>query len=332
MSVTTSYRRPLAKYWEDRTVTVADVRYMIAELDPVENDAEITHLSLEVIVPPFMAEAAVNAGTARGMIHPAEAKVGYRDGTGDGLVRPHERSVDTLAFFGLFMREGHRSETAQAVFDRVQQVHHDVRGVTNTLQLHILGLLIAEPDRYVRDLGSPEFFSAKEREARYNFWRGVGTGMGLTGIPDSYDEMVAWVDEFEQRTFKPSEEARLLYQGMMRGFAGWFPGNNHFLSQQFMTAGLSPMTRQAVSAPKLLPGFHKALSVVLRAEKPTASIRKVNLSDTWVSQFSRLGEHPDLAKLGYQHDPTKDKRYLEAGDPADGYRYTVANGLESAKR
>ncbi|WP_158056868.1 oxygenase MpaB family protein [Saccharomonospora sp. CUA-673] len=323
-------RQPLAEYWEDRTMSVADVRKLITELDPVDNDVEITHLSLEVVVPPMFAHAAFTGGTARGMIHPAEATVGYRKGTGDGIVRPHHRDNDTLAFFGLFMREGYRSDAAQAVFDRVQQIHHDVNGLHNDLQLHILGLLTFEPDRYVEGLGAPGFFTDREKYARYNFWKGVGTGMGITDIPGSYHEFQLWVEDFERRTFKPSKAAREIYRGQTRSFSRYFPGPTRILAPHVLTAGLSPMTKQAVDADPAWPGVHKALCAGMAAMRGTERFRKTNLSRTWVSQFSRLGENPDIHALGYQHDVTSDRRYQKAGPAEAGYRYTVARGLESA--
>ncbi|WP_181063444.1 oxygenase MpaB family protein [Nocardia nova] len=308
------------------------MRKLIEQLDPVEDDAEITHLSLEVIVPPMFGHAAYAAGTARGMTHPAEAVVGYRGGRGDQIVRPEHRDRDTLTFFGMFMREGHRSARAQEIFDRVQQIHHDVRGVGNDLQLHVLGLLIFEPQRWVSDLGMPGWFSEKENLARFHFWQGVGRGMGLQQIPQDYDEFRQWVDEFEQEHFAPTPEARAVYRKQVEGFARWFPGPTKVLAHQTLSAGLSRMTRRVVDSGPVNPAFTLALAAGLRAYRATEPVRRVNLSRTWVGEFSRLGADPDLADLGYQHDVTSDPRYQRAGDPAKGYRYSVARGLESGGR
>lgn len=326
MPAPTSQRLPRSEFWADKSMTVSAVRQLIDELDPVEHDTEITHLSLEVMTPAVFAMLAVNGGTARGMIHPAEALVGYRNGTGDGMVRPLHRSADTMAFFGLFMREGYRSDAAQAVFDRVQQIHHDVHALNNDLQLHILGLLVTEADRLVEDLGHASFFSEKERQARYNFWRGVGAGMGIHSIPGSYDELRAWVDAFEAKHHKPSEAARLIYRKQQEVARHYLP----VVGGQVQTATLSQLTKQAVSAPRVAPGVKAAVSAVLWAVRATEGVRRVNLSTTWVTSFSRLGENPDIHKLGYQHDQAADKRYQKVGNPADGYRYTVAQGLQSA--
>lgn len=322
---------PAAEFWADRTMTVASVRKLIEGLDPVEHDTEITHLSLEVVVPPFFAELAVNAGTARGMVHPAEAAVGYRKGTGDGIVRPVHRSVDTMAFFGLFLREGYRGERAQQIFDRVQQIHHDTRGLHNDLQLHVLGLLVGEADRLVAAIGHKDFFTEKERTARYNFWRGVGTGMGLRDIPGSYAEIMAWVDEFEAEHLKYSEAAHLIFKNQVKLVERYFPGPTKFLAGQAFIAACSDRTRTAVGARRILPGAVAPMTAAFAAMRASERVRRVNLSNSWVRSFSRLGDEPDIHRLGYQHDPANDKRYLNAGDSSDGYTYTVADGLQSAR-
>lgn len=334
----TGFRRPRQEFWEDRVVTVAEVRRMIADLDPVENDAEITHLSLEVIVPAIAAHAAYASGTARGMIHPAEAYAGHRGGTGEQLTNPDHRDRDTLTYFGMFFREGHRSAYAQRLFDRVQQIHHDVKGVSNDTQVHILGLLVFEPDQWIDRIGGRDWFSENEKQARYSLWKGVGEGMGLTGIPDSYDAFVEWVAAFERKHFKPTPEAAELYRGQIEGFSRWFPGPkpvSRRAAGQMLTAGLSDLTKQAVDAPYVAPGVRQVWANGIRVMRAAEHVRKVNLSDTWISKFSRYGatipHDTDLQKVGYQHDMASDPRYLKAGDPRHGYTFTVQDGVRSAR-
>ncbi|MCQ4118139.1 oxygenase MpaB family protein [Rhodococcus tibetensis] len=332
LPATSQFRQPRAEFWADRRLTVTEVRKLIEKLDPLEDDAEITHLSLEVLVPPMMAHAVYASGTARGMTHPAEAVVGYRGGRGDQILRPEHRDRDTLTFFGLFMREGHRSARAQEIFDRVQQIHHDVRGVGNDLQLHVLGLLIFEPERWVSDLGMPGWFTERENLARFHFWQGVGRGMGLKQIPQGYDEFRQWIDDFEREHAKPTFEAQAVYRKQVEGFARWFPGPSKILAHQTLSAGLNRMTRSVVDSGPVNPAVPLALSAGIRAYKAADSVRRVNLSRTWVGEFSRIGTDPNLARLGYQHDMTADPRYRRVGDPSKSYRFTVARGVESGGR
>ncbi len=56
---------PLQQCWEARKVTGTEVMRMIDELDPVEHATEITHLSMEVLVPPIFAYLGYAAGFAR---------------------------------------------------------------------------------------------------------------------------------------------------------------------------------------------------------------------------------------------------------------------------
>ncbi|KQU50521.1 hypothetical protein ASG84_26040 [Rhodococcus sp. Leaf278] len=116
----TEPRYPLARYWESRRVSGAEVHRMIDVLDPVD-DVEITHLSMEVLTPPLFAYLGCASGFARTLGNPATADRAWRIGTGDQILKSAQRDLDTLTFFGEFIRRGHRSPEAQAVFNRIQR-------------------------------------------------------------------------------------------------------------------------------------------------------------------------------------------------------------------
>lgn len=323
-------RRPTL--WADRHMTVKGVRELIATLDPVTDCAAITHLSLEVATPSFFSQMVYLAGAIRGLSHRGEAAVGYRGGKGDQLRDPDGRDRDTLTFFGLLYKYGPESAEVRAVVDRIQQIHHDVKGVSVELQLHILALMMVEQERWVRDLGQPDWFSATENQARFHLWSQIGTLMGLPTIWSSYEEVEPWVVAWEAENVEPTFEAQQLFHRGTGGFERWFPLPGRLrtaAAKQVMTVGLGEQTRDVVAAPKVVPGLEFTMRRFLDVAKAIEPVRRVNLSHTWVSRFSRIGDEPDLASLGYQHDVAGDGRYLRKGDPKDGYRYTVERGVES---
>lgn len=150
-------------------------------LDPIDHDVEITHLSMDVLIPPLFAYMAYTSGFARTLGNPAVANRIWREGAGDQIRTPVRRDRDTLTFFGEFMRRGHRSPQAQAVFDRVQDIHRQVKGVGNETQVHVLGMLIFDPERFAKAVGH-RWFTDKENDARFNFWLGVARGMRLRDV------------------------------------------------------------------------------------------------------------------------------------------------------
>jgi hypothetical protein len=93
---------------------------MIGRLDPLADDADITHLTMEVLTPPFMAHLGYASGAARTVASPRIAERATRQGTGDQLVRPRARNVDTLTFFSELFRFGHRSPEGIAASARIQ--------------------------------------------------------------------------------------------------------------------------------------------------------------------------------------------------------------------
>ena len=321
------HRHP--ELWANRTLTVRQARRLIDDLDPEQDCAEITHISLEVMTPPLFSHMAYASGFARGTTHPAEARAVHR---GAGYLHaPVNRDRDTMTFFGLLHRYGPHSPELQELADRIQQIHHDVRGVGNQLQLHILGLMMYEPERWARDLGLPDYFTDREHQARYHLWKAIGTRMGIRGIWDSYGEVEPWILAFEEKHGARSSEGVEIYRGQIRGFEKYFPRPLRFLAGPVLTAGLPVSARDHLDAPRVPVLVDKAMRAVATVVRLTEPVRPVNLSSTWVRDFSRMGDDPDISRMGYQHDTSSDPRYAKVAAAGEGHRFTVAEGLQPGR-
>ncbi|AWT26612.1 hypothetical protein Csp1_18360 [Corynebacterium provencense] len=193
-----------------------------------------------------------------------------------------------------------------------QQRHHDVRGVGNQLQLHILGLMMYEPERWARDLGLPDYFTDREHQARYHLWKAIGTRMGIRGIWDSYGEVEPWILAFEEKHGARSSEGVEIYRGQIRGFEKYFPRPLRFLAGPVLTAGLPVSARDHLDAPRVPVLVDKAMRAVATVVRLTEPVRPVNLSSTWVRDFSRMGDDPDISRMGYQHDTSSDPPLRES--------------------
>ncbi|QTJ67253.1 DUF2236 domain-containing protein [Rhodococcus sp. ZPP] len=297
----TTPANPLPQYWEPRRASGAQIMRMIDSLDPIDHDVEITHLSMDVLIPPLFAYMAYTSGFARTLGNPAVANRIWREGAGDQIRTPVRRDRDTLTFFGEFMRRGHRSPQAQAVFDRVQDIHRQVKGVGNETQVHVLGMLIFDPERFAKAVGH-RWFTDKENDARFNFWLGVARGMRLRDVPETRAEFLDWIDDYERRTFTPTIAAAESFKGQLRGISAYVPRPLRPAIRHLVIDTLKPEVRDllGVSAPR--PVHRPALRAAVRALRTVRPIDRFRLDRTWVNSFSRVGPDPDFDTIGYQAD------------------------------
>jgi hypothetical protein len=289
---------PQAEFWAPRRKLGRGVRQMIAELDPEDNDAEITHLSLEVLTPPIMGHIGYASAAARTVAVPHVAKQIFREGTGDQIVRPRQRDADTLTFFGELMRRGHRSAEGVAACERIQRIHRAVGGVRNEDQIYTLSVMISFAEHLALAMGGSPY-SDVENHARRSFWLGVGRAMCVRNVPDTQAELQAWTEEYEARHFQPSPEAHAVGDAHIRAIEHWFPGPSKRLARSIFLSTLDERVAECLG----YKPTDKPLATLMRSAWSSFSvvtpIRPVRLDSSWVKSFSRLGPDPDLDRIGY---------------------------------
>lgn len=290
---------PLQQYYEARRASGFEVKQMIEELDPVDNAVEITHLSMEVLTPPLLGYLGYSAGFARTLGNPAVAHRIWRNGEGDQIVASARRDVDTLAFFGLFMRYGFGTDKAQGIYDRVQDIHRTVKGIGNETQVHVLGMLIFDQERFAKNYGH-EWFSDKENEARFHFWVGVGKAMRLKDVPETREEFLTWIDNYEKRWFEPSEAAHESFKGLINGVSEYVPLPLRPAVRELLIEGTSAEVRELCLFDNPLPVGKFAMNPIVKVLATARLGAFHRLDASWVTSFSRLGEDPDISAMGYQ--------------------------------
>ncbi|HEY3829084.1 MAG TPA: oxygenase MpaB family protein [Solirubrobacteraceae bacterium] len=270
---------------------------IIASLDPERDDAEITHLSLEVLMPPMLAHIGYASAGARTVAVPRVAERILRAGAGDQVVRPRARDADTLTFFGELMRRGHRSTAGLAACERIQMIHRSVGGVLNEDQVYTLCMLAFFGERLAKTLGQ-SFYTDVENDARRNFWLGVARGMRLRAVPDTPAELVAWMEDYESRHFAFAPECHAAAEAHIRGVEGWFPGPLRPLARVVVVATMDDRLRDCLGYESPSPAILIALRTAWRSLVLSTPVRPVRLDSSWVKSFSRLGPNPDLEHIG----------------------------------
>lgn len=198
-------------------------RREIDRLDPTRDARRIAHLSFEVrygapvFVHPLFAMA-----FARQVAVPDIADVLYRNGKGIILQQTAKRNDDTLVFFGLLFRHLGTPE-GDRIAARIRRIH-DRFEISNDLNLYTLASLACLPRRVSVQFAGKELLSPKENAALYQFWVEVAAHLGIRGIPQTPDELLAWMLEYEQSEFQHTPGGRAVTLALAREFAErWFP-------------------------------------------------------------------------------------------------------------
>jgi hypothetical protein len=271
---------------------------MIADLDPEDNDAEITHLSQEVLTPPIMTHIGYVSSAARTVAVPRVARRIFRAGKGDQIVDPWQRDADTLTFFGELMRRGHRSVEGAAACERIQQIHRAVGAIRNEDQIYTLSLMISFGEHLADTMGH-SFYSDTENRARLSFWLGIGRAMRVRDVPETEAELQAWAAEYEARSFEPSPEAHAIGEAHIRGLEHWFPGPSKWLARRIFISTLDKRVAECLG----YEPTDESTSTLMRSGwasfAAATSLRPVRLDSSWVKSFSRIGPEPDLDRIGH---------------------------------
>lgn len=311
---------PSGEFWAPRRVRGREVHQMIDRLDPVVDDAEITHLTMEVLTPPFMAHLGYASGAARTVASPRIAERATRQGTGDQLVRPRARNVDTLTFFSELFRFGHRSPEGVAACARIQEIHRAVGRIRNDDQIFVLSQLMFGDERIGAALGHDPY-SQRQRDGLFSFWHGAGKAMGLRGLPETRDEFLAWVADYERANFEPTEMGHQAAEGYLRGFLETIPPSRHRIARSLFVAMMDAPMRECLGyypPSRLTVAAHRTQ---WRAFAVTTPWRPMRLDTTWVGAFSRTGPNPDLDRIGYgtyDDPPTTDSCPVHADTSHQG--------------
>lgn len=177
---------------------------------------------------------------------PARSIAMDRDGAGM-IYRPGNPRADktTADIFG-WMAHGPHSEIGAASIDRVKRVHDGLAprgGMPNHVLLYTLCCDTLAPERFMPLIGGPRF-DEHERAAQLAFWRRVGEGLGIEGVPDTWEGMVAFAADYERSEhFVTSDYGRRAARRFIEEFCErWLHPVTHPLARRFILALVEPRT------------------------------------------------------------------------------------------
>jgi hypothetical protein len=125
--------------------------------------------------------------------------------TGEVVARPRRRADDTGLIMYEILVNGFEHPRGRAALRRLNEVHRRF-AIEADDNVYVLAALAVVPMRWLARYGWRRP-CCHEREAAAVYYREVGRRMGVRGVPESYDAVAAWFDEYEARELRHTPEA-----------------------------------------------------------------------------------------------------------------------------
>ncbi|RSO10086.1 DUF2236 domain-containing protein [Streptomyces sp. WAC 06783] len=167
--------------------------------------------------------------------------------------RTQKRYDDTALLLDTVIEHGFDSEDGRTAIRRINQMHRSY-DITNDDMRYVLCTFVVTPKRWL-DLYGWRRLSEHEKHATAVYYRTLGRHMGITGIPQTYQEFERCLDDYEHAHFGWDEGGRRVSDATLGLMAGWY-------------GPLAPMVRGASIAlldDSLLDAF--------RYERPRPAVR-----------------------------------------------------------
>lgn len=195
-----------------------DVLRTIEQLDPERDHQRIMHLSFGYEFS-WDSIRALEIALYRTYCVPSISGLLHR--TREFYERTQKRYDDTSIIVAEMCEWGYETGRGKEALDRMNWAHGHYK-IANNDFLYVLSTFIYEPVRWIDAVGWRKT-CANERLAYYYFWRAIGTRMGITDIPPSYDAFETWSRAYEREQFRFTETNQGIGSATRDLFASWFP-------------------------------------------------------------------------------------------------------------
>ncbi len=191
----------------------------IRELDPVADHSRIVHLDACYEFP-WDTTRSLELALFRTFAVPSVAT--QLDSTGEFGRAAQKRYDDTDLILSSIVESGYESQDGKRAIRQMNRIHARFE-ISNDDFLYVLSSFVFEPIRWNARFGWRPLIEA-EKLATFEFWREVGRRMAIGSIPESYDELERFNEEYERKHFRRTDESRRVGTATRDMFLAWFPG------------------------------------------------------------------------------------------------------------
>ncbi len=237
-------------------------RYLreIRGLDPVADHRRIVYLDA-CFEFPWDTTRSLELALFRTFASPSVAA--RLDATGEFSRAAQKRYDDTDLILSTIVEAGYDSEDGKRAIRQMNRIHGRFE-ISNEDFLYVLSSFVFEPIRWNARFGWRPLVE-KEKLGTFEFWREVGRRMAIKDIPESYEELERFNEEYERREFRRTDEAERVGAATRDMFLDWFPGLPKRFGAQAIYALMDEPLLEAFGFPRPPRAVRAAVEGALRA-------------------------------------------------------------------
>ncbi|WP_018588745.1 oxygenase MpaB family protein [Salinispora arenicola] len=189
--------------------------------------------------------------------------------TGELTERTQKRIDDTGLLMYEIVLNGFEQTRGRDALRRMNQIHRS-HTISNDHYLYVLACLVVVPTRWLERYGWRQP-CCHERRATWKFYLELGRRMGITDIPDSYEAVEAWFDDYDQAHLSPNDDAAAIERSTRTLMLNRLPAALAPLGNALVSAMYDPPLRAAtgLATPPwpVRAGLHLALRARAHAQR-----------------------------------------------------------------
>lgn len=210
-----------------------------------------------------------------------------------------KRYDDTALLLEAPFVHGFESDEGKAAIRRINQMHKHY-DISNDDFLYVLSTFVVVPKRWIDDYGW-RCLSATELRATVNYYRTLGRHMGIKDIPETYDEFMHLMDDYERAHFAFDKGGRRVADSTLALMTTFYPRPLRKPVEVFSRALMDRPLLEAFGYAEPGPLVRRASIAAMKARarllRHTPSTRR----PTFVEDLPRIRSYPGgylISELG----------------------------------
>ncbi|MGB3770623.1 MAG: oxygenase MpaB family protein [Rhodococcus sp. (in: high G+C Gram-positive bacteria)] len=183
--------------------------------------------------------------------------------TGEFEKRPQKRYDDTALLMGELVEHGYDSERGRASLRAVNRMHARY-DIDNDDMIYVLSTFAFDPIEWIDRYGWRRLHP-HERTANVEFYRQVGTRMGIRDVPASDSEFHSFKLRYERARFTYSDDNRVIGEYTRDLLASWYPRPVRPVVRGVVYALIDDDMTRAFGFPAAVRGLLPTVDCALRA-------------------------------------------------------------------
>jgi len=231
----------------------------ILELDPKRDCQRIVYLDT-VYEFPFDTTRSLEFALFRTFGSPEISAL--LDSTGEFARSAQKRYDDTDLILSTIAESGYDSEEGKQAIRLMNRMHGRFE-IANEDFLYVLSTFVFEPIRWNERFGWRPLVE-QERQAAFHFWRAVGKRMAIAEIPERYEDLERFNEDYERTRFRYAESNARVAAASRDMFLAWFPGLPKRFGTLAIAAVMDEGLRRAIGFPRPSGALVRAVESSLR--------------------------------------------------------------------